>query len=313
LSAAAVGAAPDRRVPAAVGLLMVNVLIWGAIPRVTAVGGEHAPALALVALRAVPTALVLVIALPLLRGRLPHDRGAWGWTALTGLLMVGGFLTGLTEAVILAGPGIAIVLSSTSPFWVALLDRFVFGNRIPLQVAIGLVVGFAGIVLIVSARLGGGDAMDVVLGGAAALGGAASWATGTMIVTSMIRRRPDIDLVGLTAGQYVVGGLVLLVVALLVDGTGRIDWGSGELWLAVAYISVVASAIATILYFTALRTLPPTRVTAWMFLTPVASIVLEIVLGHVPEPLVLVGMATTIAGVAVVNAAPLVAAERASS
>jgi drug/metabolite transporter (DMT)-like permease len=45
-------------------------------------------------------------------------------------------------------------------------------------------------------------------------------------------------------------------------------------------------------------------VTTWMFLSPVVAVLLEVVLGNVPSALTLLGMAITIAGVAVVSAAP---------
>jgi drug/metabolite transporter (DMT)-like permease len=313
MSAVAVPARAGRPALAATALLAFDVVVWGTTPRLTAVAGEHAGPLVVTALRAAPTAIVLLIALPLLRAHLPRTASAWGWTAVSGLLMVTAFLTGLTEAVILAGPGIAIVLASTSPFFVALIERVVFGRRISRLVVAGLVVGFAGVILVVSSQMdSGGDGADVAIGCACALGGALAWSVGTLIVTEQMRREPDTDLVGLTTGQYIVGGVVLVIVSLAVEGTGGTTWSSGELWIAVAYISIVGSGIATIAYFSALRTLTPTRAVAWLFLSPVVAVVLEAILGNLPAPLIVVGMAVTIAGVAVVNAAPLAAGERAA-
>jgi len=115
---------------------------------------------------------------------------------------------------------------------------------------------------------------------------------------------PETDLVGLTTGQYVIGGSVLLVLAFAIEGPGAADWDSTTLWLVVAFISIVASALATIAYFSSLRWLDPAAATTWMFLSPVVAVLLEVVLGNVPSGLVLLGMAITIAGVAVVSAAP---------
>jgi len=64
---------------------------------------------------------------------------------------------------------------------------------------------------------------------------------------------------------------------------------------------VVGSAIATVLYFAALRLTSPTRATAWSFLSPVVAILISIGLGEAPQAAVFVGMAVTIAGVCVVN------------
>jgi probable blue pigment (indigoidine) exporter len=107
-----------------------------------------------------------------------------------------------------------------------------------------------------------------------------------------------------TAAQYVVGGIVLLAISFAAEGSGGADWSSGVLWLVVAFISVIGSALATVTFFGALRALSPTTVSAWLFLSPVFAVLLEIILGHTPRAIVFAGMALTIAGVAIVNSSP---------
>jgi len=285
-------------------MLALAVVVWGITPRITAVAGPHTDPLLLTTLRSLPTALFLLAALPILRYRMPHSRAVWGWTAVSGLMMVTIFLGGFTEAIIRAGPGIASVLGSTPPFFVALLGRIFLGDRVAPRTVVGLLVGFAGIVLMASSQLSSGnDAGDTALGMAFAIGASLGWAVGTLLVKELLQRHPETDLIGLTTGQYIVGGLALLVLALPIEGTGGTDWSSSDLWLSIAFISIVGSAIATIAYFGALRRLSATTVTAWLFLAPVVTVLLEIVLGHMPKPLVLAGMAITVAGVAIVNTA----------
>lgn len=286
----------------ATGLLLGTVAIWGSIAQVTDVAAGHAQPLMLTALRAAPTPLVLLLAMPFLRFRLPRGATAWAYTAIGGLLMVGVFLSGFTEAVTRAGPGNAIVVASTSPFWVAIFSRLVHGERIRRRTAIGLLTGFAGVILIFSSQLGsqagaGRTAVGLLFALAAALG----WAAGVLIVKAQLTQAPDTDLLGVVAGQYLIGGAVLLAVAFLTEGSGGAAWSSGQLWAAVAYISVVGSAIATVMYFAALRLTSPTRATAWSFLSPVVAILISIGLGEAPKAAVFAGMAITIVGVCVVN------------
>jgi len=286
-------------------LLAFAVVVWGCTPRVTAVAGPHAEPLTLTMLRAAPTALVLLIGLPLLRARLPRDPEAWLWTGVSGLLMVTVFLGGFTEAIIHAGPGNAIVLATTAPFWVVLISRIFLGQRASPRAMVGLVLGFTGVVLIVWSQLGGdAGGGELAAGMALALAAALGWAIGTLVVKELMTRRPDTDAVGLTAGQYLVGGVALLLISVIAEGGDGAQWSSGTLWLAVAFISVVGSAFATLAYFGALRRLSATRVTAWGFLSPVIAVLLEVALGHVPGSAVLVGMAVTIVGVVVVTTAP---------
>jgi drug/metabolite transporter (DMT)-like permease len=125
-----------------------------------------------------------------------------------------------------------------------------------------------------------------------------------LCVKELVVRHPDVDLIGVTAGQYVVGGAALFLLSSTIEGFGVTDWSSGELWLSVAFVSIVGCALATIAYFFALRQMSATTATAWSFLSPVVAVLLEIALGNTPRPVVLVGMAVTIGGVAIVNAAP---------
>lgn len=299
------GAVRRRAEAAGIGMLAFAVIVWGCVGRVIAEATPHADPLMLTALRAAPAAIILLLALPLLRYRLPATRDVWVRTAVSGLLMVTWFLYGLTESVAKAGPGTAIVLLSTSPFFIILAERYVYGKRVTRAMLLGMVIGFAGIVLVVSGQLGAsGDAGDRLVGMGLAISAAIAWSIGTLIVAGQITRDPETDLVGLTTGQYVIGGSILLVLALTIEGPGAADWDSTTLWLVVAFISIVASALATIAYFSSLRWLDPAAATTWMFLSPVVAVLLEVVLGNAPTGLVLLGMAITIAGVAVVSAAP---------
>src|SRR5579872_7506647 len=129
----------------ATAFLLATVAIWGATPQVTDVGAAHSQPLMLTALRAAPTPFAMLLALPIVRFRLPRGASAWAFTAIGGVLMVGVFLGGFTEAISRAGPGNAIVVASTSPFWVAILARLVHRERISPRTAAGLVIGFAGV------------------------------------------------------------------------------------------------------------------------------------------------------------------------
>ncbi len=283
-------------------LLLSTVAIWGSTPQVTSVAGHYTTPIMLTTLRAVPTAVVLLVAMPLLRFRLPDSRSAWLFTAAGGLLMVGVFLGGFTEAVIKAGPSNAIVMASTSPFWVALLSRAVYRERIPPRTIAGLLIGFAGIVVVFSSHLGAHAGAGSTLAGLGlALAAALGWALGTLIVKEQLTREPDTDLLGVVTGQYVVGGLALLALALPVEGAAATHWSSSSLWLSVAFIAVIGSALATFAYFGALRVISATRATSWSFLSPVVAILISAALGTAPSAVSLVGIVITLAGVFIVN------------
>jgi drug/metabolite transporter (DMT)-like permease len=288
--------------------LLVTIFFWGTAFRATAIGAEHTSPIMLTALRAAPAALVLLAALLVVRGRLP-SRPLWGITTVTGLLMVTLALEGISEGTARAGAANAAILLNASPFFVLVLGRLFYGERAPWPAVVGMLFGFAGIVVMVSTQLGAIEDMgNFLVGMAFALAGALGWAIGVLMTKSLFTREPDLDMLGFTTGQYLVGGAAALVLAFAIDGTGGTDWSSSELWAAVAWIAIGSSAIATLAFFGALKRMPAATVMAWQFLAPVVAVITEIVYGNTPDAVVLAGMVLAIVGVAVVNVAPQLSA-----
>lgn len=297
------------RVPlVAWALLALPVGFWGGGYTATSIATDHTSGLMLAGLRTLPTLAVLPLAL-LLGARLPKGRDAVVSAVVSGLLVVTVFFIGISEGTHFAGAANAAVLISAAPLWVALLARLFLGERVRPAALAGLLLGFAGIVLMVSRQLGGSHrAGDLALGIGLALIAGIAWAAGTMIVRRQAVRDPKLDFVGLTIAQYLAGSPILIIVAFAVKGTGGTDWGSGDLWGGTLWLALGSSALATVAFFMSLRWLDAAQTSSAQFLVPVVAVIIELVRGHAPGGLVLVGMALAIAGVALV-----VAGERARS
>ena len=80
-------------------------------------------------------------------------------------------LVGLAEGTARAGPAIAAVLLNTAPFFVAVIGRLTLDERVTALRALGLAVGFAGVLLIILAG-GSSSGEDVVIGAVLTLLGA---------------------------------------------------------------------------------------------------------------------------------------------
>ena len=282
-------------------LLALPVGFWGGGYTATSVATDHTSGLLLAGLRTLPTLAVLPLAL-LLGARLPRGADIRG-AIISGLLVVTVFFIGISEATKHAGAANAAVLISAAPLWVALLARIFLRERIPRTAVAGLLLGFAGIVVMVSRQLGGSHgASDLTIGIGLALAAGIAWAAGTMIVRRMAVRNPQLDFVGLTAAQYLAGSPILIIVAFAVKGTDGTDWGSIDLWGATLWLALGSSALATGAFFMSLRWLNAAQTSSSQFLVPVVAVIVELGRGHTPGGLVLVGMALAIAGVALVVA-----------
>jgi drug/metabolite transporter (DMT)-like permease len=279
------------------------VFFWATQYWAIEIAAPHASPIVITALRTLPAALVLVGVVLVLGRRLP-PRHLLAVSALTGVLMVALTLGGISEGAARAGGGNTAILVNSSPFFIVLFGRLFFGERLSGLAAVGLAGGFAGVVMIVSPQLGSGDdTADVALGMGLALAAAIGWAVGTLIVKRLTDEDPTLDLIGLTALQYVVGGALLVAIAFGAEPVGTTDWGSGELWGAILWISLGASALAYLTFYVALKRLRASTAGAWLFLVPVVAVIIDAGRGTVPGAVVLVGMALVVAGVALVNVA----------
>jgi probable blue pigment (indigoidine) exporter len=214
--------------------------------------------------RALPFGLLLLA----LRPQLP--RGIWWWrTLLLGTLNIGAFFVLIFVAAYRLPGGLAATLTATAPIVVMLVAWALIGERPRAMSLAGGVVGAAGVALLV---LRAGVAADPV-GLAASFGAVALSSVGFVLVK---RWRPPVDLLTFTAWQLVAGGLVLLPVALLVEGTPPpLDLPAVGGFL---YLGLAGTVVAYVVWFRGLRRLPAAAVSLVGLLNPVAGTVVGVAL-----------------------------------
>lgn len=214
--------------------------------------------------RALPFGLLLLA----LRPRLPQ--GIWWWRALAlGTLNVGAFFVLIFIAAYRLPGGLAATLTATAPVMMMLIAWALVRERPAAGSLAGAVVGFAGVALLV---LRGGAAVDPI-GVAASFGAVTMSSLGYVLVK---RWHPPVDLVTFTGWQLVAGGLVLLPVALLVEGAPpALDASAVGGFL---YLGLVATVLANVLWFRGLRRLPAAAVSLVGLLNPVAGTLVGVAL-----------------------------------
>ncbi|MGW4500263.1 EamA family transporter [Micromonospora sp. NPDC004336] len=231
--------------------------IWGTTYLVTTeLLPPQRPLLAAV-LRALPAGLLLVA----VTRRLP--KGAWWWRAtVLGALNIGFFFALLFVAAYRLPGGVAATVGAVQPLLVAALSAGLLGDRLTPRTVLAGAAGVAGVGLLVlraDARL---DAAGVL----AALGGAVVMAVGVVLSKRWASSAP---LLATTGWQLTAGGLLLLPVALLVEGPPP-ALTAGNL-AGYAYLTLVGSALAYALWFRGIRALPPTTVTFLGLLSPLVA------------------------------------------
>ena len=161
---------------------------------------------------------------------------------------------GLAEATTRAGPAIAAVLLNTAPFFVAVIARLVLAETVTTLRAIGLVVGFGGVVMIILAG-GSSSGEDVALGAALALLGAIGYGCAGLLVRYLSLNDETFDVIGITAAQFLCGSVFLVPYLLLSGDVAGSDWSSPELWWSIAFIVIGAQVLAYLTFNVALDAL----------------------------------------------------------
>lgn len=212
------------------------------------------------ALRALPAGLVLL----LLARRLPH--GSWWWRSVVlGVLNFGGFFTLIYLSAVLLPSSVAASIMALAPLVMGALGWLVLAERPTGWMATGAALGILGVLAIVGAGLSPANPWGVLTSLTALL---------MSSVGAVLNKKwtKDVPVLASTAWQAIVGGLVLVVAAAVVEGP--LPSFTGTQLLAFAYISLFATALASVCWFAGLRHLAAGTVGIVGLLNPVTGVAL---------------------------------------
>ncbi|MGW8282617.1 MAG: EamA family transporter [Gemmatimonadota bacterium] len=273
---------PDAPAPLTTFVAFAAIyLIWGSTYLAIRFAVETLPPFLMLAARFGVAGLLLYAWLRL-RGQPRPPRKEWiGSAAVGGMLLVGG-----TGAVAWAEQwipsGLAALIVAIVPMWMVLLDWIRPGGRRPTRAIVsGLVMGLAGVALLVGpVELGGGGRMQY-LGALAVVAGTISWATGSVFGSAF-----DVPSVPRMAAalQMTMGGVLLLTLGTLRGEWSRFDPAGISIrsGLSLVYLIVFGSVIAFAAYVYLLRVSTPARVGSYAYVNPVVAVILGWALANEP-------------------------------
>lgn len=208
---------------------------------------------------------------------------AWGWLrredlrltrqefftlAGSGLLLWLGGNGLVTFAEQRADSGLAALMVSASPISVALIEAIV-DRRLPsIQLALALIIGSSGIVVLTLPTLMSGVQADAVAI-LALIGAEFTWAIGSVLQARRpVKHTPRTS----SAYQMAFGAIGFAIIALLLHE----PWPTPttEAWIAWGYLVVFGSLFAFTAYVTALRLLPTRIVMTYAYVNPVLAVFL---------------------------------------
>jgi drug/metabolite transporter (DMT)-like permease len=229
---------------------------------------------------------------------------------LAALVIGGALLVGGNGGVILAEQyaptGVVALLVATAPLWMAVIDRVVFGRRLPVLAVVGLLIGFSGVAFLIGWP---GAGRINLFGAALALAAPVCWASGSVFTRHV--RLPKRPLVA--AGMEMLwAGLVFAMASVLTGELGRLHWQhvSTTSIVALLYLIVLGSLVGFSAYVWLLRSAPLSLVSTYAYVNPVVAVILGgIFLGEAINARLLIAGGIIILAVALI----VVARSRAAS
>jgi drug/metabolite transporter (DMT)-like permease len=198
--------------------------------------------------------------------------GARQWLAallIGGLLLVGGN-GGVILAEQYAPTGVVALLVATTPLWMALIDRVVFGRHLPVLVIVGLLVGFGGVAFLIGSP---GSGHINLFGAALALAAPLCWAIGSVFTRHV--KLPSRPLVAATM-EMLWAGALFGIASIVTGELGRVHWQqiSTASIVALLYLIVFGSLVGFSTYVWLLRSAPLSLVSTYAYVNPVVAVTL---------------------------------------
>ncbi|MBO3739000.1 DMT family transporter [Actinoplanes flavus] len=254
-------------------LFVLVSFLWGIPYLLIKISIEDLSPVYVVAGRAAIAAAVL-IPVAVLRGTLGALRGRFRVVALIAMVhIVGPFLlitygeqhitSSLTGLLIAVEPVvIALLLSGSEPIT-------------PIRLA-GLVLGFAGVAVLVGLDVSGDGGGQGLLGAAMVLLATVSYAVATVLVQ---RRASDIPPESLTVGTTAITTVVLLPFAFLARPSGPVGADS---WAALVALGVFCTAVALLSFYRLIALAGSNRAGLVTYVNPVVAVLLGVLLLNEP-------------------------------
>lgn len=163
----------------------------------------------------------------------------------------------------------------------------------------GLVVGFAGIAVLLGSFIEEMNGAHFVLGILLSLTGVLTFTSGTFIST---RNKLNIDPYESIGWQMLFGGIILMIASRITVQHVPLNTIPLEAWVELFYLTAIGSIFCFICYLYALQKLPISLVSIYVYINPIVALLLGVFLLHEKlTPQVLIGIGITFTGIYLVK------------
>ncbi len=252
-------------------MFVLLIVIWGSGIPIIKIGLEYCPPILFSGLRMFLGGLLMAVVAALWGGAISFSR-TWHIIGISAMFNVVLFTGLMTFSIDYLPSGLAAVLIYMQPILVGIIARIWLGEALSPKKITGLLLGFIGVVMIsVFKEVSEASSLTgIVLGITAAF----VWAVGTVYVKSV---QEKVSILWLVAGQFIVGGLVLLLVGLWAESWFAIAW-TLPFWFSLLFTAIIGVAFAWVLWFVLIHEGQASSVSSYTFAVPLISILLGTIL-----------------------------------
>jgi drug/metabolite transporter (DMT)-like permease len=262
-------ALPRERILDLVLLLLLGA-IWGSSYLFIKVGIGSVPPLTFVTGRLLFGALIMWVLLRILGYPVPRSRKLWSAYAVMGLLSGAVPYSLITWGEQYIPSGLAALLQATMPIFTVVLAHFLaVDERMTLVKALGVVVGFIGVGVLMYPDLRQG-LQTSLLGQLAVVASSLSYAGSIIFARKRLRGQPPLVS---TTGQLTTGAIMMLPVSLLADWPLDLSLTPAAIgsWLGLIILGTV---LAYVIYYALLERNSATFVSTVTYVIPVNGLIL---------------------------------------
>ena len=276
--------------------LIVVYLIWGSTYlaiRIAVRPGAGIPPFTLGMVRLLAAGILMLLLSALRKSSMRPTRKDLVVLACSGILLWTGGNGMLNWAEQRIDSSLAALLIATVPLWMILFESILDRKRPSNGLVLSLIIGFAGTALLSVTTLQTGDSADITSLVVLVLA-SICWTLG-----SLLQSRMPVSLsMEVSAGyQQIFGGLGFVILVLL-TGEPR-PTPTTEAWLAWGYLIFFGSMIGFTAYVRILQLLPMSVAMTYAYVNPVIAVILgAVILNEQLQPMMLVGAALVLLGVA---------------
>ncbi len=271
---------------------------WGTTWFISKLTVEHIPPLQMTGMRQMfaGSLLILYFMFKGIKFPTPHE---FLFHLIVGFLLIT-CSNGLTTWAIQYIPSfLGALIACLMPFVLIISNSVLYNEKVKPVVYFSLIIGFTGVTILLSSFSEEMHGANFLFGVLLSLISIGTWTGGSLIST---RNKLNVDPFEGIGWQMLLGGIILFIASRISGQHVPLSTIPMEAWFEFLYLALVGSIFCFICYLYALKTLPISLVSIYVYINPIVALLLGVlILNEKITPQILVGIAVTFCGIYMVK------------